>query len=263
MRKNILKTLVVLLVSSFSVIYFTGCEKDQTPPTPGGVTVYEGVFKPQKKIKSVTTMVSDEEFRTEYQWTGDLLTEEIHKLDGTITSRATYTYNEHNQLTQANDGDDVYKYYYNAQHLLDSIVIGSATVPDEVARVTKRDANGKIVRIDVRYLDPVDQADNYYVEYAWVNSNISLISEYLTLGDKLEQTTLCLTDDKKNPFYGLLREESIRNFDPNNVVSEVETEGGNTWTITNSYTYDADGYPTHIQHKEGTIEANIVVEYYE
>ncbi len=172
-------------------------------------------------------------------------------VQGTSTSFTTYTYDDKKRVSTAKNGNSITTYSYNGNNLF-SIEIANQSIGFRQVTEYAYNNDGSILSTHEKiYRNNALNSDivyNYLVEngriterhheiyvdkYTYDNKG-NLISFYSGQGNF---TTVNTYDDKLNKYTNGFPNDL--SFSPNNLTSSISS-----FTLTYTYTYDADRYPT-------------------
>lgn len=172
-------------------------------------------------------------------------------VQGTTTSFTNYTYDDKNRLSTMKSGDNTTTYTYNGNNLVSIEVANSSDSFRDVTAFTYANDGTISSAHETIYRNNALSSDivyNYLVVNGWITErhHENIYVDKYTHDDKgnvttffsavSNHTTTYTYDDKPNKCTNGFPNPNGYSFSPNNTISDG--------TVTYTYTYDTDGYPT-------------------
>lgn len=257
------RTFAFMIAVFVTALAFTSCEK-------------EGQYVPKQKISEIKhvryhelpdgTTISNNEHEV-WTWNGKVLSYiDYYNAKEERTGTTLFRYDKDNRIVEINYGSTTAKFDYD-----DNVIDEIEVVNENGSTVGKFDLEHKgktVISIDVTLNDsksmaslpfnplsffmPENAADKVlesscakgttHVVLTWTGKNVTAME----LSGSYNISYKWTYDDKNNPYKGLFDMEGLNMdviFSANNVVRQVLTEGGSTYTTEYTYTYDGKKCP--------------------
>lgn len=251
-----------LWVCCAALAALTACSKKDKDNQPAAATKYLSTMTEQSNgLSSSYTLTYDGSNR---------LTAYVEKEAGAVTTSRQLTYDAAGKLvklTNDHPEEDTYEEY--------TFMYDAAGAPKNYIRKISDDdglettingaytiTNGKVMRITETDMDP----ENHMVinmDFTYAGHNVTRVSSTVNGGQGLTSVVEVTHGGKKNPLhpglqlpYAMLADLALETYSENEIIS-IRSYIGNTLQMayTNTYRYDADGYPVSSeQHEEGSGE---------
>lgn len=257
------KTFAIMTAVVVAAVFLTSCEK-------------EGQYAPKQKISEIKhiryhelpsgTTISNNE-REVWTWNGKVLSYiDYYDAKEDRVAHTLFRYDDKNRITEINYGSTTAKFDYD-----DNVIDEIKVLDENGATIAKFDLEHKgntVTSIDVTLNDgksltalpfnplnffmPEDAANKVmecsrakgttHVTLTWTGKNVTAME----LSGAYNISYKWTYDGKNNPYKGLFDMNALDMgviFSANNVVRQVLTEGGSTFTTDYTYTYDGKNCP--------------------